>query len=81
MPRWVDGHGAVRLETLHAVYSRRCIEPIRTRIAAGKLQANELVVDVVCRYIEEAELRRFDSELSSFRNLNTRDDVRGEGVG
>lgn len=75
MPRWVDRQGAVRLETLHALYSRRCIEPIRARIKAGNLQANELVQDVTTRYIEEAELRRFDPNLSSFRNLNALEDI------
>jgi molybdenum cofactor guanylyltransferase len=75
MPRWVDDKGLVRLETLHAVYSQRCIKPIRGRIEAGKLQVNELVDEVPTRYLDEEELRHFDPDLRSFRNVNTPEDI------
>src|SRR5436853_3965715 len=32
IPRWTSANGQTRLETLHAVYSRRCIPSIRKRI-------------------------------------------------
>ncbi len=75
IPRWVDDAGRERLETLHAIYSRRCIEPIRKRIEAGELKAAGLLKDISVRYIEEGELRQFDPHLSSFRNVNTPEDI------
>jgi molybdopterin-guanine dinucleotide biosynthesis protein A len=59
------------VETLHAIYSRRCIEPIQRRVEAGKLKLMDLLQDVSVRYIEEDELRRYDPQLDSFRNVNT----------
>ena len=40
IPRWTDEYGNERLETLHAIYSRRCIEPIRKRIERGELKSH-----------------------------------------
>lgn len=70
VPRWSD-EGHIYVETLHAIYSRRCIEPIRRRVEAGKLKITDLLQDVSVRYIEEDELRRHDPHLDSFRNVNT----------
>ncbi len=75
IPRWFDDAGRERLETLHAVYSRRCIGPVRKSIEACKLKAAGLLEDVSVRYIEEDELRQFDPHLSSFRNVNTPEDI------
>jgi molybdenum cofactor guanylyltransferase len=74
VPRWTDPGGVQRFETLHAVYSRRCIEPIRKRIEAGRLKAASLLDDLSVRYLEEDELRPLDPGLASFRNVNTPED-------
>lgn len=71
IPSWTSKDGRQQVETLHALYSRRCIEPIRRRIAAGRLKAADLLEDVSVRYVPEEELRRFDPDLNSFRNVNT----------
>lgn len=71
VPRWRDAEGNPRIETLHAIYARRCIEPIRKRIEAGKLKVRALLEDVSVEYVDEAELRRYDPQLESFRNVNT----------
>ncbi len=71
VPRWTDAEGNPRIEMLHAIYSRRCIEPIRKRIEAGKLKVQALLEDVSVEYLDEAELRRYDPQLESFRNINT----------
>lgn len=71
IPRWFNADGQERLETLHAVYSRRCIEPIRKRIEADSLKVRGLLEDVSVRYLDESEVRQFDPQLSSFRNVNT----------
>jgi len=75
VPRWIDKAGHPQLETLHAVYSRRCIAPIRQRITAGNLQVNRLFEEITTHYIDEEELRRFNPNLRSFRNLNTPEDM------
>ncbi|MDQ3704177.1 MAG: molybdenum cofactor guanylyltransferase [Chloroflexota bacterium] len=71
VPRWTDAEGNRHIETLHAIYSRRCIEPIRKRIEAGKLKVQALLEDVSVEYVDEAELRHYDPQLKSFRNINT----------
>jgi molybdopterin-guanine dinucleotide biosynthesis protein A len=71
VPRWTAEDGSPRVEPLHAVYSGRCLEPIRARIAAGKLKVTDALADLDVRFIEETDLRRFDPTLSSFRNVNT----------
>jgi molybdopterin-guanine dinucleotide biosynthesis protein A len=71
VPRWTNEAGDVAIETLHAIYSRRCTEAIYKRIAAGRLKLHELLQDVAVRYLHDAELRRYDPHLQSFRNVNT----------
>jgi molybdopterin-guanine dinucleotide biosynthesis protein A len=71
VPRWTDAEGYAHVETLHAIYSRRCLEPVRRRIEAGRLKVRALLDEVSVRYLDEAELRRYDPELESFRNANT----------
>lgn len=83
VPRWTDPLGQIRVESMHAIYSTACVEPIRRRLAAGKRHAFGLFEDedVAVRYIEEAELRRFDPDLRSLRNINTPEEwemLRGE---
>lgn len=70
VPRWTTGDGTERIETLHAIYSRHCIEPLRRSIREGKLKANRFLAQVRTLYLGD-ELRRFDPDLSCFRNINT----------
>ena len=62
----IDG----RPEPTHALYSRRCLPAIRARLAAGQLKAAGFLEDVAVRYLDEAELRRYDPQLLSFFNIN-----------
>jgi molybdopterin-guanine dinucleotide biosynthesis protein A len=71
VPRWTDTEGKPHIETLHAIYSRRCIEPIRLRIETGRLKAQALLDDLSVRYLDENEMRRYDPRLDSFCNVNT----------
>ena len=59
-----------RPEPTHALYSRRCLPAIRSRLAAGRLKAAGFLEDVAVRYLDEAELRRHDPQLLSFFNIN-----------
>jgi len=60
-------------EPLHAVYTPACLEPIRTVLAAGGRNA-DLLGYVRARVVTADEVRRFDPELQSFRNVNTPED-------
>lgn len=71
VPRWTDDTGRQQVEPLHAIYSRNCIEPVRKRIEVGKLKVQALLEDVQVQYVEEAEIKRHDPRLESFRNINT----------
>jgi molybdopterin-guanine dinucleotide biosynthesis protein A len=71
VPRWTDAEGIPHIETLHTIYSRRCIEPIRGRVESGRLKVQALLDDVSVRYLGEEEMRRYDPGLDSFRNVNT----------
>jgi molybdenum cofactor guanylyltransferase len=71
LPRTADG----QVEPLHAIYSKACLEPIRRQLDAGRRRIVSFLDDVRVRYVEEAELRRFDPELRSFFNVNTPADL------
>ncbi|HYP21314.1 MAG TPA: molybdenum cofactor guanylyltransferase, partial [Chloroflexia bacterium] len=71
VPRWTDAEGHLHVETLHAIYSRRCMEPVRRRIEAGRLKVRALLDEVSVRYLDDGEMRRHDPGLESFRNANT----------
>jgi molybdenum cofactor guanylyltransferase len=71
LPRLVSGF----LEPLHAVYSQTCREVFRRQLDAGRYSAIGYLDQVKVRYVEEAELRRFDPELRSFFNVNTQADL------
>jgi molybdopterin-guanine dinucleotide biosynthesis protein A len=58
-------------EPLHAVYRRDCRSAIEPRLRAGQLKIIGFYAEARVRYVDEAELRRLDPELRSFRNVNT----------
>ena len=58
-------------ETMHAVYGKRCLEPIQRRLLAGQLKIIGFFDEVRVRYIERAEVARFDPTFRSFLNMNT----------
>jgi molybdopterin-guanine dinucleotide biosynthesis protein A len=58
-------------EPLHALYHRRCLEAIESRLAAGQRRVVSFMPAVRTRYVPEAELRLVDPALNSFLNTNT----------
>ncbi len=62
-------------EPLHAVYSKNCIEPAESIIKQGKRVIIELFNYVRVRYVEAAEIDRFDPKHMSFFNINTKEDL------
>ena len=61
-------------EPLHALYHRRCLPAIATRLAKGERRVISFMGDVRTRYVTEAELRVVDPQLRSFVNANTPDE-------
>ncbi|MGC8874803.1 MAG: molybdenum cofactor guanylyltransferase [Chloroflexia bacterium] len=64
-----------RVEPLHAIYSRLCLEPMLRVLQRGERRIVSFFPSVRVQYLEVEEWTRFDPEGLSFRNLNTREDV------
>ncbi len=58
-------------ETLHAVYGKRCLDPIQRRLLAGQLKIIGFFDEVRVHYVERDDVGRFDPEFRSFMNMNT----------
>jgi len=63
------------IEPLHAVYSRNCLEKIKTRLENKQLSVESFVKTLNVRYIEQAESQRLDPKLLSFFNINYQADL------
>lgn len=64
------GDGLV-LQTLHAIYSKRCLPYIEARIAEGNRQVIGFFEDVRVRPMKLPDIEEWDPELRSFFNANT----------
>src|SRR5712691_9683652 len=60
---------------LIAVYSKTCLEPIKTCIDANRLQVIGFYPQVHTRYVDEPEYAAFDPKGLSFFNVNTPQDL------
>jgi molybdopterin-guanine dinucleotide biosynthesis protein A len=58
-------------ETLHAVYSKRCLPAIESRLLANRLRITGFFEEVSVRYVERSEIATFDPDFHSFVNMNT----------
>ena len=63
------------LEGLHAIYSKHCLEPIRTRIDANRLKVIGFYEDMRVRYLDPVEWEKFDPQGLSFYNVNTPEEL------
>ena len=69
------------LEPLQAVYSKDCILEIEKLLAQDRLKADGLFGRVRTRFVESAEIERFDPAHLSFMNINTPADLKkAEGL-
>ncbi len=57
-------------ESLHALYTIKCLPEIEKLIHAGMYQTIQLFQKVSVRYVDGSEIRKFDPELRSFSNIN-----------
>jgi molybdopterin-guanine dinucleotide biosynthesis protein A len=67
--------GERRLEPLHAVYSRNCLESMKMQLELNQLEVNAFLNRVCVRYVERAECERLDPQLLSFFNINFQADL------
>ena len=58
-------------ETLHAVYSKRCLPAIESRLTANRLRIIGFFEEVSVHYVERQKIAKFDPEFHSFVNMNT----------
>ncbi len=63
------------VEPLHAVYTKRCLEPAEHLLKHNALSVRQLFSMVRTRYVEADEIDRFDPDHLSFFNVNTRADL------
>lgn len=63
-------------ENLHAVYSKRCLPCIEELLKKNELKIFKLHSELKVRYVEEAEIDRFDPDHLSFLNVNTEADLK-----
>lgn len=63
------------IEPLHAVYTKRCLPPIKHLIDSRKYQIVKIFSSIRTRYVEEKEIRAYDPQLKSFFNINKPQDL------
>jgi molybdopterin-guanine dinucleotide biosynthesis protein A len=59
------------LQTLHAIYSKACLQSIERRLEANRLRIVGFFPDVRVRTVTASELEPYDPALLAFQNLNT----------
>jgi molybdopterin-guanine dinucleotide biosynthesis protein A len=64
-----------RLETLHASYAKRCLEPIEQRLRNGRLKIAGFFDEVEVLAIPEEEVARFGRPDVIFMNVNTPEEL------
>ncbi len=64
-----------QLQPLHAVYSQNCLGPIEAMLHEDRLKIAGLFPAVRVRYVEDAEVERFDPQKISFFNINSQADL------
>jgi len=65
-----------KLEPLHAIYSKNCLDSMKTLLEQNQLKIDRFFNTVNVRYIERAECQKFDPELLTFFNINSRADLK-----
>ncbi len=71
VPRLGEG----RVEPLHAIYSKGCLDNMKTQLEHNHLQISHSLTMLRVRYIEQAECQKFDPQLLSFFNINNQSDL------
>jgi molybdopterin-guanine dinucleotide biosynthesis protein A len=64
------------LQPLHAIYSRKCLDPIKKLLLRGRLRIIDFFTEVTVMYVPERDILKYDPMLLSFLNINTKEDLR-----
>ncbi len=64
-----------KLEPLHAIYSKSCLDKLRTHLEHDQLMVNRFLGIMHVRYVEQAECQRLDPQLLTFFNVNCQADL------
>jgi len=56
---------------LHAIYSKRCLDPIQKQLEAHRLKVIRFYDQMRVCYLDEVDYQAYDPDLRSFTNLNT----------
>jgi len=67
--------GERKLEPLHAVYSRNCLDRMKTCLEHNQLGVHNFIGTLNTRYLERAECQQLDPQLLSFFNINNQADL------
>jgi molybdopterin-guanine dinucleotide biosynthesis protein A len=70
VPRTKDG-----LEPLHAIYSKKCLDPIKRTIAEGRFKIIDIYDQVKVKIVEEEGFLSLDPLRESFINVNTPEEL------
>jgi molybdopterin-guanine dinucleotide biosynthesis protein A len=70
VPKTHDG-----LHPLHAIYSKKCLNPIGQSLNRNDLKIVNFFHHVRVRYIEEMEIKEFDPHMRSVINVNTEEEM------
>jgi molybdopterin-guanine dinucleotide biosynthesis protein A len=71
IPRLDDG----KVESLHAVYSKSCLDIMKKQIEINQLKIYVLLKTMNVRYIEPDESRKLDPQSLSYFNINRQSDL------
>ena len=71
VPRTSDG-----LQPLHAIYSKKCLEPIRQILDQKKTKIMDFYPRIKLRIVDEKEFLSLDPKKRSFTNVNTPQELR-----
>ncbi len=64
-----------KLEPLHAIYTKSCLDKIKTQLEQNRLRVTHFLDSVRVRWVEKAECQRFDPQLLTFFNINSQSDL------
>jgi molybdenum cofactor guanylyltransferase len=65
-----------KIEPLHAVYSKNCISVLEEQISKDKMKISDLFSEINVRYVEAAEIERYDPQHLSLFNINSEADLK-----
>ena len=65
-----------KLEPLHAIYSRNCLQPIERLLKKGHFKILDFFDEVQVRHLSEGVIEKYDPDHRSFFNINTPDQLR-----